>query len=205
MERELTARQREVLVFLKAFLRKRGYPPTIREISSHFGFQGPQGARKHLDALERKGMIHRDPGSSRAIGIPGMKMPETVRLPILGRIPAGDPGLALEEVQGELEVDRSLARGENLFLLKVTGESMIGAHILDGDYALIRPQSRAENGEIVAVRIGDSATLKRFYREGKVVRLQPENPDMEPIFLKGDGEEVAIVGKVLAVIRPLGK
>jgi repressor LexA len=82
---------------------------------------------------------------------------------------------------------------------------MIGAHILDGDYALIRPQSRAENGEIVAVRIGDSATLKRFYREGKVVRLQPENPEMEPIFLKGGGEEVAIVGKVLAVIRPLGK
>ena len=204
MPRELTPRQGEILDYLKDFIRNRGYPPTVREISAHFGFQGPGGAKKHLDALERKRAIRRSAGSSRAIEITGMRMPETVRLPILGSIPAGSPNLALEEVEGEMEVDRSLARGEGLFLLKVSGESMTGAHILDGDYALIRPQKNAENGEIVAVRIGEAATLKRFYKRRKTVRLQPENPAMEPILLKGDEEDITIVGKVLAIIRPLG-
>ena len=138
MEQGLTKRQGEVLSFLKNFLRKRGYPPTIREICTRFGFQSPRGAKKHLDALEKKGAIRRSPGSSRAIEISGMKVPETVSVPILGRIPAGPPGLAVEEIEGEMEIDRSLAGGEGLFLLKVTGESMIGAHILDGDYALDR-------------------------------------------------------------------
>jgi len=205
MPSELTHRQGEVLAFLKDFLRKRGYPPTVREISDHFGFHGHHAAKKHLDALEKKGMIRRSPGSSRAIEIHGAKAPETVSVPILGRIPAGAPGLAVEDIEGEMEIDRTLARGKGLFLLRVTGESMIGAHILDGDYALIRPQRSAENGEIVAVRIGETATLKRFYKKGKTVRLQPENPAMEPILLKENGEEVAVVGKVMAIIRTFKK
>jgi repressor LexA len=207
MEQELTKRQGEILSFLKRFLKKRGYPPTIREICTRFGFQSPRGAKKHLDALEKKGVIRRSPGSSRAIEIAGMKVPETVSVPILGSIPAGPLNLAVEEVEGEMAIDRSLAKGRGLFLLRVTGESMIGAHILDGDYALIRPQKNAENGEIVAVRIGDTATLKRFYRTGKTVRLQPENPAMEPILLQGDGEneDAVIVGKVLTIIRSIGK
>lgn len=205
MPQELTPRQGEVLAFLKDFLKKRGYPPTVREIAAHFGFHGHQAAKKHLDALERKGMIRRTAGNSRAIEISGTRPQETMRVPILGRIPAGAPGLAVEDIQGEMEIDCSLARGKGLFLLKVTGESMIGAHILDGDYALIRPQRSAENGEIVAVRIGDTATLKRFYKKGKTVRLQPENPAMEPILLKEGDEEVTIAGKVIAIIRSLKK
>jgi repressor LexA len=202
MREKLTPRQQEVFDFLKEFVNRRGYPPTIREIAGHFGMGGPRAVQKHLSSLERKGMIRRIPGNSRAIELAGMKRPDTVSVPLLGRIPAGPLDLAIEEREGEMEVDRALARGEGLFLLKVMGESMIGAHILDGDYALIRSQATAANGEIVAVRVGYTATLKRFYREGQTVRLQPENPFMEPIILQEEGdEEVAVIGKVLAVIR----
>ncbi len=124
-------------------------------------------------------------------------------MPILGRIPAGPLDLAIEEREGEMILDATLARGEGLFLLKVVGESMIGAHILNGDYALIRRQPTVENGEIAAVRVGETATLKRFYREGDVLRLQPENPTMDPIRIRAGGEgDMAVLGKVIAVIRP---
>ncbi len=202
MAKELTERQKQVFAFLQEFFQSRGYPPTLREIAGHFGLRGVRGVQKHLKSLERKGMIRRVPGNSRAMEILGLPRRGSVSVPIIGRIPAGSLDLAVEEREGEMEIDASLARGEGLFLLKVQGESMIGAHIVDGDYALIRPQPIAENGEIVAVRVGETATLKRFYREGETLRLQPENPAMEPILIHGKEEEdVAIVGKLVAVIR----
>jgi len=208
MGRKLTERQIKVLEFIKNFIQSQGYPPTVREIAAHFGLRGPGGVQKHLRSLERKGMIRRSSGISRAIAVLGGEGAQSRSVPILGRIPAGSLDLAIEEWEGEMMIDATLARGEGLFLLKVQGESMIDAHILDGDYALIRPQRTAENGEIVAVRVGETATLKRFYREGETLRLQPENPAMEPILIReGGGDDVAIVGRVVAVIRssPEGK
>lgn len=202
VEGKLTDRQRNILQFLGKFSREKGYPPTVREIASFFGFSSLRGVQKHLAALQDKGMIRRQPGRSRAIEIVSMTPADSLRVPILGRIPAGPFDLALEDEEGAMEIDRSLARGEGLFFLKVTGNSMVGAHIVDGDYALIRWQSTAENGDIVAVRIGEEATLKRFYKEGRTVRLQPENPEMDPIFIREE-EDLAIVGKVLAVVRSI--
>lgn len=201
-KRNLTARQREVLSFLIRFIDERGYPPTVREIALYFGLKGPRSPKKRLDALEEKGYIRRNPGKSRAIEVVGVSPSWPYRLvPLVGKVRAGRPSLAFEDLEGTLLLDRSLARGGETFFLKVKGDSMIGDHIKDGDLALIYPQSMVENGEIAVVLIDDEATLKRVYKEGGALRLQPSNPIMKPTIVGMRGGKVTVVGKVIGIFR----
>lgn len=201
-KKKLTARQRAVLSFLIRFLDERGYPPTVREIALHFGLKGPRSPKKRLDALEEKGYIRRRPGKSRAIEVIGASPSRSNRLvPLVGKVRAGGPSLALEDFEGNIALDRSLAREDGTFFLRVKGDSMVGDHIKDGDMALVQPQSLVDSGVISVVLIDDEATLKRVYREGDALRLQPSNPNMKPIIV-GMGEgRVTIVGKVIGIFR----
>ena len=198
----LTLKQERVFSFLKDYLSRHGYPPTVREIAKHLKMAGPHSAKRFLDMLEQKGYIHRVAKSSRAIELVDAPSHSTVRLvPIVGRVRAGTPLLALENIEGNLALDHSLARWKDTFLLRVVGESMIGAHIEDGDLALVKPQPTASNGEIVVVLLNDEATIKRFFREKDAIRLEPANPFMKPIIIKKGEAEVGIVGKVVAILR----
>lgn len=198
----LTFKQERVFSFLKEYLNHHGYPPTVREIAKHLKMAGPHSAKRFLDMLERKGYIRRVAKSSRAIEIVGAPSSPPVRLvPIVGRVRAGSPLLALENIEGNLALDRSLARWKDTFLLRVIGESMIGAHIEDGDLALVKPQPTALNGEIVVVLLNDEATIKRFFKEQGIIRLEPANSSMKPIIIKEGEAEVSIVGKVIAILR----
>lgn len=206
MENELTRRQKEVLDFLKDFVMGRGFPPTLREIASHLGVKGPKGPQKALRILERKGYLRRVPGGSRALeiigGSPG-HAGEVLSVPIVGRVRAGEPILAVENVEGYIRLDRSLLSSENVFLLRVQGDSMVDAHIQDGDFALVKPQPNAENGEIVVALIEDEATIKRIFKKRDLIRLEPANPAMEPIVVKKGEKRVKIVGKVVGIFRKL--
>ncbi len=174
----------------------------MREIARHFGLKGPRSPKKRLDALEEKGYIRRRPGKSRAIEVMGISLPASYRLvPMVGRVRAGDPSLAFEDFQGEIALDRSLARGDEAFFLKVKGDSMIGDHIRDGDLALVSPQPMVENGEIAVVLVDDEATVKRVYSEGEFLRLQPSNPTMESMVVERGEGRVTIVGKVVGIFR----
>ncbi|MEI9479120.1 MAG: transcriptional repressor LexA [Deltaproteobacteria bacterium] len=206
MEKELTRRQKEVLDFLKNFIMGRGFPPTLREIASHLGVKGPKGPQKALRILERKGYLRRVPGGSRALeiigGSPGQAW-EVLSVPIVGRVRAGEPILAIENVEGYIRLDRSLLSSEDVFLLRVQGDSMVEAHIQDGDFALVKPQPNAENGEIVVALIEDEATIKRIFKKRDLIRLEPANPAMEPIVVKKGEKRVKIVGKVVGIFRKL--
>jgi repressor LexA len=198
----LTARQREILSFLLRFLEERGYPPTVREIALHFGLKGPKSPKKRLDALEEKGYISRMPGKSRAIDVVGASPSRFSRMiPIVGKVGAGGAYVALEDLEGTLALDRSLVRGDETFILRVRGDSMIGDHITDGDLALVYPQSMVENGEIAVVLIDDEATLKRVYKEEGALRIQPSNPTMKATIVGMGEERVTIVGKVIGIFR----
>jgi repressor LexA len=200
-KKALTIKQERVLTFLKKFVGDVGYPPTVREIASGLGMAGPHGAKKILDILERKGYIRKSARGSRAIDIVGIRGAAVRMIPIVGVIRAGSPLLAVENIEGNLTIDASIARGEGLFALRVKGDSMIEAAIADGDFALIRPQSQVEQGEIAAVLINDEATIKYFFREKGSIRLQPANSAMQPFIIKEGAGEVAIAGKVVAIIR----
>jgi repressor LexA len=204
-KKDLTETQRKVFDFLKNFLRKKGYPPTLREVASHFGLKGPRGPQKTLQILERKGYLRKTPGDSRAIEILGFPplRGQTLSLPIVGRVTAGEPILAIENIEGYVNLDRTLVSSENVFLLRVEGDSMIEAHIQDGDFALVQPQSHAENGEIVVALIDDEATVKRIFKQRDFIRLEPANPKMEPIVIKKGEKKVSIVGKVVGIFRKL--
>ena len=205
LEEDLTTRQKKVLNFLKDYIRKQGFPPTLREIASHFGLKGPKAPQKSLSILERKGYIRKLPGGSRAIEVLGslQALSQTISLPIVGRVRAGEPILALENIEGYINFDRSMVSSEDVFLLRVQGESMIEAHIQDGDFALVKPQKDAENGEIVVVLIEDEATIKRIFKKRDLLRLEPANPQMEPIVFRKGEKKVAIVGKVIGIFRKL--
>jgi repressor LexA len=202
---DLTSTQKKVLIFLKDFLREKGFPPTLREIASHFGLTGPKAPQKTLNILERKGYIRRVPGLSRGTEILGFPTPrtQTLSIPIVGRVTAGELILAIENIEGYINLDRSLVSSENVFLLRVHGDSMIEAHIQDGDFALVKPQPNAENGEIVVALIEDEATIKRIFKKRSLIRLEPANPNMEPIVVKKGEKRVAIVGKVIGIFRKL--
>ncbi len=201
-KRKLTPRQREILSFLIRFLNEMGYPPTVREIALHFGLKGPRSPKKRLDALEEKGYIRRRPGKSRAIEVIGVSHSRSSRLvPLVGTVRAGGPFLAFEDLEGTLTLDRSLAKGDETFFLRVRGDSMIGDHIKDGDWALVQPQPMVETGEIAVVMIDDEATLKRVYREGDTLRLLPSNPTMKPIIVRMGEERITMVGKVIGIFR----
>jgi len=202
---DLTSTQKKVLIFLKDFLREKGFPPTLREIASHFGLTGPKAPQKTLNILGRKGYIRRVPGLSRGTEILGFPTPrtQTLSIPIVGRVTAGELILAIENIEGYINLDRSLVSSENVFLLRVHGDSMIEAHIQDGDFALVKPQPNAENGEIVVALIEDEATIKRIFKKRSLIRLEPANPNMEPIVVKKGEKRVAIVGKVVGIFRKL--
>lgn len=158
----------------------------------------------HLQTLEDKGYIRRDPTKPRAIEIldsssEALEMKKVVQVPIVGHVTAGQPILAVENIEGTFPLSADFVRHDNIFMLRVQGESMIGAGILDGDYIIVRQQSDARNGEIVVALIGDEATVKRFFKERTLIRLQPENPSMEPIY----SQDVSILGKVVGVFRTL--
>ena len=199
----LTERQQQVYDFLAEYLATNGYPPTLQEIARHLHVSGNLGVLRHLKALEREGLITRNPGSSRSIVLSARAESDSVILPLVGAVRAGLPQLALEEVEAHIAVDGAMVKAKDSFLLRVKGDSMVEAHIVEGDLAVIRPQATAENGEIVVVLIDGEATLKRFFREGGQVRLQPENASLEPIIVAADTQEVTIVGKVTGLCRTL--
>jgi len=204
MGNELTLKQREVFDFLKEYLKKKGYPPTLREIASHFGLKGPRSPQKTISILERKGYLRKIPGGSRAIEIlnfPPVRSSQIIPIPIVGRVKAGEPVLAIENIEGYFNLDRTLASSDDIFLLRVQGDSMIDAHIQDGDFALVKPQPNAENGEIVVALIEDEATIKRVFKKRDLIRLEPANPDMEPIVIKKGEKKVTVVGKVIGIFR----
>ena len=201
---QLTPRQQQVLDCIAGHIDDNGYPPTLREIAAALKVSGTLGVIKHLQALEKKGYLEKETGSSRGLRLVGReenrRMESGLPLPVVGRVAAGALQPAIEESDEAVSVDRSQARVGD-FLLRVKGDSMIEAGILDGDLAQVRPQQTAQNGEIVVVLIDDEATLKRFYREGDTIRLQPENKSMQPIIVKEDDGEVRIIGKLVGLFR----
>ncbi|SHH81911.1 transcriptional repressor LexA [Desulfosporosinus lacus] len=201
---DLSARQTNILEFIKQEIRKKGYPPAVREIGEAVGLLSSSTVHGHLQTLEDKGYIRRDPTKPRAIEIldsssEALEMKKVVQVPIVGHVTAGQPILAVENIEGTFPLSADFVRHDNIFMLRVQGESMIGAGILDGDYIIVRQQSDARNGEIVVALIGDEATVKRFFKERTLIRLQPENPSMEPIY----SQDVSILGKVVGVFRTL--
>ena len=198
---EITLRQKKVLDFITDHLERCGYPPTLREIGGHLGVSGTLGVIKHLEALERKGFIRKTAGSSRGIMVTNHG--GTLSVPIVGTVRAGALQPAIEEIEGYFTIDRSRLPAEDAFFLRVKGDSMINAAILEGDLALVRPQLMAENRDIVVAMVEGEATLKRFYKERGRIRLQPENPNMEPIIIRAGEKEVTIIGKVVGIYRPL--
>jgi repressor LexA len=207
---ELTGRQREIWSFLVDYLDRHGYPPTVREIGEAVGLASPSTVHAHLANLERAGLLRRDPTKPRALELVGRVKgsakdgeagAELPKLPLLGQIAAGGPLLAEENVEDEIAVPETL-RGD--FLLRVKGESMVEAGILDGDVVVVRRAQDARDGEIVVALAGDDetadeATVKRFFRESGRIRLQPENAALEPIYPR----HVQILGKVVGVFREL--
>ncbi len=202
MNTGLTKRQSTVLEFLKGFIRDFGYPPTLREISAYLGIKGPKNARKHLEALERKGFLKRSANISRAIELFTSPLKDAVTVPVAGRVRAGSPHLAIEDITERVTLDgRFFKPPEGAFLLKVEGESMTGAGIDDGDHVLVRPEKSPETGEIVVAMLDDEATIKRFLKKGGAITLKPENPEMEPLTVKQGAREFSIIGKVITVIK----
>src|SRR6059058_4168166 len=208
--RMLTGRQQEIWKFLTDYVDEHGYPPTVREIGEAVGLASPSTVHAHLANLERAGLIKRDPTKPRALELPRDPRPEPARtadmhrLPLIGEIAAGGPLLAEQNVEDYVAVPEPLARGGEEFLLRVKGDSMINAGILDGDFVVVRRQQDARNGDIVAALAGDDetadeATVKTFFREAGRVRLQPENDALEPIYAR----HVQILGKVVGVFRSL--
>lgn len=192
--KSLTKSQQKIYDFLKD-RSQYGIPPSVREICAATGLKSTSTVHAHLKALENLGYISRDAGLNRAIHIEGCE--QTAQVPILGKVTAGLPILAVEEIQGYLPITASQQRGRELFALTVQGESMKNAGILDGDYVVVERTPTARDGDIVVALIEDEATVKRLYRETDCVRLQPENDAFEPIYAK----EVIILGKVVSVVR----
>jgi repressor LexA len=206
----MTQRQREVLSFMRGFSDKHGAPPTVREIAERFRFT-PRAAFDHLRALERKGMLHRrvtDKRVSRTLVLTD-RSPERSRrdreIPILGKIAAGAPIFAAENREDVIPVrpEWLAAKGGDVFALRVRGDSMIEAHIADGDLVLVRKQESAATGDIVAAMIDQEATVKRFATEGGTVLLKPEHPTMKPIVVDPQRAEFRILGKVIGLIREM--
>ena len=208
----MTDRQRAILDYLHEYIEQNGYPPTVREIGEAVGLRSPSTVHAHLAQLERAGLLRRDPTKPRALELADRRregqaqepQPDVRRLPLVGQIAAGGPLLAEQNVEDYLAVPESLSRGGEEFLLRVRGDSMVNAGILDGDIVVVERRQDARNGEIVVALAGedesaDEATVKRFFREDGRVRLQPENDTLEPIY----APYVQVLGRVVGVFRKL--
>lgn len=196
---ELTSRQQQVLDFVCRFREEHGCPPSLREISDYIGTKGTATALAHLEALKRKGYISRREGS-RGIALT-RKAGAPISIPIVGTVRAGQPELAVEDIQGYVSVDAVWLKGNDNFLLQVKGDSMVEAGIFDGDLALIAPQQHAENGQIVVALIDGEATLKRFSMDATCIKLIPENRHMQPIVIRKGEAETVVIGRLLKTIR----
>ena len=217
----LTERQEKILAFIKKSIQDQGYPPTIREIGEHFGIRSTNGVNDHLKALERKGYLLRGELKSRALSVieggkparfvrreidpaPEADSGRVVEVPVVGKVAAGAPILAQENITDHVRIDSFLLgdASKKVFALKVAGDSMIGDGILDGDYIFVRKQLQASPGEIVVALIEDEATVKRYYPEGDRVRFQPSNPRLKPIYVaREEFRETQIIGVVVGVYR----
>ena len=211
MAKQLTTRQQTVIEAIRGWIRERGYPPTIRELGKLLGIKSLRGVTAHLDAIAKKGFLKREP-RARSISLLDFMAPfeHALRVPVVGRIRAGTPVLAQEQVEGHVVVDGAwlgaaaeTAGAPPHFALKVQGDSMINAGILEGDYVIVRQQPSAESNEIVVALLNDEATVKRFVKERDEIWLQPEHPTMSPIVVTPD-QKLAILGKVVAVFRKIG-
>jgi repressor LexA len=203
MKDKITERQQTILEFIREATAASGMPPSLREIGGKFGIKSTNGVEKHLQALERNGHINRVRGKSRGIAVTG-GLRTASNVPLLGRVAAGMPVLSPENREGDIAIDRSLfslKTSQQVFALGVRGESMIDAHILDGDTVLVSEQVMAQNGDIVVALVEGEATVKRFFLENDRIRLQPENRNMAPLYF--DRGDLRIIGKVVGVMRKL--
>ncbi|MFF2089733.1 transcriptional repressor LexA [Paenibacillus sp. NPDC058174] len=203
---KISNRQQSILEFIKNEVREKGYPPSVREIGEAVGLASSSTVHGHLDRLEKKGLIRRDPTKPRAIEIldqedvDGIIRPSVAQIPVVGKVTAGVPITATENIEEYFPISTQFVGDDDVFILNVIGESMIEAGIHNGDYVIVRQQPSANNGDIVvAMTEEDEATVKRFYREKDHIRLQPENSTMEPIRLRS----VTILGKVIGLFRDI--
>ena len=208
-EKPLTKRQKEILVFISDHIDSAGFPPTRNDVSKRFGFRSPNAAESHLRALENKGMIRIEAGCSRGITLTALSLPNLpasttsrILLPLVGRVAAGSPVLAQENIEHEYRVDPSLFSSRPHYLLRVEGSSMRDAGILDGDLLAVHRIPEAQNGQIVVARLDDEVTVKRFRRKGHRVSLLPENPEFQPIQIDLRRQDLVIEGLGVGVIRP---
>ena len=199
VELNLTKRQSEIFEFIKAQIDKTGYPPTVREIGEAIGLHSPSTVHAHLAKLEHSGVLRRDPSKPRAIEILVDRAKRVMRpsVPLVGQVAAGTPILAEENIEDQMEIPAVIGADGGDYALRVRGDSMRDAGILEGDYVVVHPADDADNGQIVVAMIEDEATVKRFFRDGDKVRLQPENPAYQPILTR----DAEVLGKVIGVFR----
>ena len=197
----ISDKQREILEYMKQEILNKGYPPTVRELCDAVHLKSTSSIHAHLESLEKNGYIRRDPSKPRAIEIVddsfNLTRRETVNVPIVGEVAAGQPLLAIQNIEGYFPIPSEFMPNEQTFILQVQGESMVNAGILDGDYILVEQQTTANDGDMVVALVDDSATVKTFYKENGYYRLQPENDFMEPIIVS----DVMIMGKVIGTFR----
>ena len=198
---KISDKQREILEYIKAEILNKGYPPAVREICEAVKLKSTSSVHAHLETLEKNGYIRRDPTKPRAIEIVdenfNLTIREMVNVPIVGKVAAGEPILAVENIENYFPIPAEFMPNEQTFILQVQGESMVNAGILDGDYILVEQQTTANDGDMVVALVDDSATVKTFYKENGYYRLQPENDFMEPIIVS----DVMIMGKVIGTFR----
>lgn len=208
MKKPLTVRQESILNYIKEHLEENGYPPTYREIGKQFDISSTFGVKRHIDALAKKGYLNYESNQSRTLSVNGngestnIKIDETIQsIPIIGRVAAGYPIFSEENIEGTLKVDASLIKSsKKCFGLKVRGDSMVNAGILDGDLVMVQAQNDVNNGDIVVALLGDESTLKRFYKNNRKLQLLPENKNFNPIDVS-NREDFSVVGKVIGVYR----
>lgn len=201
MDQTLTNKQEQILHYIKQVLRDKGYPPSVREICTAVDLSSTSTVHSHLNTLEKKGFIRRDPTKPRTIEVldevHDWITEHVSAVPLIGKVTAGEPILAIENIEEYFPLPNHIARNKDIYMLKVSGTSMINAGILNGDQIIVRQQENAQNGDIVVALLGDEVTVKRFFREKDYIRLQPENDTMAPICTK----EVQIIGKVIGLYR----